>query len=137
MAVLDATDSAVAPGVVTIASAQAGNGATTNYADRGSAHKRGGTMVRVVAGTGAGPTCTYQIEVSLDASTWDDATYADISDLDTDSTATFAIVADSVVSKVLKHPDSWRYVRVTMSANTNVTNTVDVWFNDNKSFLTA
>lgn len=137
MATKDAKDSAVAPGVVTIASAQAGVGATADVADRGSSHKVGGTLIRIIAATGAGPTCTYQIEVSVDGTTWGNATYADAATPTVDSTATFAITADSVVRKIIKHPTTWRYVRVTMSANTNVTNTVDVWFNDDKSFLTA
>lgn len=135
MPVKDARDTAIAPCLTTIASAQAGNGATTDYADRGTSHKVGGTMVRVVAGAGATPTCTYQIEVSVDASTWGNATYADVSTPNTNTSATFNTTVDAVLSKIIKHPSTWRYVRVTMSANTNVTNTVDVLFNDDKSFL--
>lgn len=137
MAVVGARNSTLAPGLVTIASAQTGNGATTDVADRGTSHKVGGTMVRVIAAAGATPTCTYQIEVSADGSTWANATYADVSTPTTDVTSTFVITTDSVVRKILKHPTVWRYVRVTFSANTNVTNTVDIVFNDTKSFLTA
>lgn len=135
MATRDARNSALAPGMVTIANAQVGNGATTDIADRGTSHKIGGTVVRVIAGAGSTPTCTYQIEVSVDANSWSNATYADISTPTTDSTATFQATTDIVIRKIIKHPTSWRYVRVTMSANTNVTNTIDVLFNDNDSFL--
>lgn len=135
MAVRDARNSAAAPGVVTIANAQTGNGVSTDVADRGASHKRGGTVVRIIAGAGATPTCTYQIEVSADGASWVNATYADFSTPTVDSTASFSLTTDSVVRKIIKHPTTWRYVRVTMSANTNVTNTIDVWFNDVKSFL--
>lgn len=135
MATKIARGSAIAPGVITIAEAQAGDGVTEDIADRGTSHKIGGTSIRIIAGAGATPTCTYQIEVSDDASTWSNATYADESTPTVDSTSTFDIVSDSVVRKIIKHPTTWRYVRVTMSANTNVTNTIDVWFNDRKSFL--
>lgn len=137
MATKEARSSAVAPNVVTIAAAQTGNGATTDIADRGTSHKLASTIIRVIAGAGATPTCTYQIEVSADASSWSNATYADISTPTTDTTATFVITTDSVVQKIIKHPSMWRYVRVTFSANTNVTNTVDVLFRDGKSWLTT
>jgi hypothetical protein len=137
MAVLMARDAAQLPNVVSIAEAQAGNGVTTHVADRGSSHKVGGTMIRVIAAAGATPTCTYLIEVSTDGSTWGAATYADAATPTTDTTATFNTTVDSVLRKIIKHPTMWRYIRVTMSANTNVVNTVDVLFNDEKSFLSS
>lgn len=136
MATKVANDSAVAPGVVAIAEALAGN-AATDSADRGSSHKKGGTMIRVIAGAGATPTATYQIQVSTDNSTWANATYSDRATPTVDTTSTFVITTDSVVHKIIKHPTTWRYIRVNITLNTNVTNTVDVWFNDDKSFLTT
>jgi hypothetical protein len=135
MATLDARDSAVAPGVVVIAEAQAGNGASTHIADRGPSHKVGGTMVRVIPAPGATPTCTYAIEVSSDGTNWAAATYADIATPNTDVATTFVLTTAVIARKILKHPTMWRYIRVTMSANTNVTNTIDVWFNDRKDFI--
>ena len=130
-----ARDSAIAPGIVTIAAAQTGNGNTTDYADRGPWSKRNGTVVRIITGVGATPTCTYQIQVSADASTWVNATYADIGTPTSDSTATFAITTNTVAQKIVKHAQAWRYIRVVFSANTNVTNTVDIVFNDYKAYV--
>jgi hypothetical protein len=130
MATLDARSVALAPGVCRISAAQAGNGVSTHIADRGPSHKLNGTVVQVAAAAGATPTCTYAIEVSADGTNWVAATYADISTPTTDTTATFVITADVVARKIVKHAQQWRYVRVTYSANTNVTNTTDVLFND-------
>jgi len=135
MATLEARSAAVAPGVVSIAEAQAGTGVTTHIADRGPSHKVGGTMIRVIPAPGATPTCTYQIEVSADGTTWGNATYADWATPNTDVSTTFVLTTAVIARKILKHPANWRYVRVTMSANTNVTNTIDVWFNDGRDFI--
>jgi len=120
---------------VRIAAAQTGNGATTDYADRGPSHKINGTVISVTAMIGATPTCTYAIEVSADGTTWGAATYADVSTPTTDVATTFVITTNTVARKIVKHPAVWRYVRVTMSANTNVTNTIDVEYNDGKKFV--
>lgn len=120
---------------VTIAAAQAGNGVSTNFADRGPSHKTNGTVVSVTTAVGATPTCTYQIEVSADGVTWGNATYADVSTPTTDVSTTFVITTSTIVRKIVKHPSPWRFVRVTMSANTNVTNTIAVEYNDGKRFV--
>lgn len=118
---------------VRIASALTGNGQTTDYADRGASPKVNGTKVAIHTTVGATPTCTYQIEVSSNASSWVAATYADVSTPTVDSTSTFAITTAGLVEKIVKL-SNWRYIRVTMSLNTNVTNTIDIVFNDGKKF---
>ena len=135
MAVLLATPAADNWETVRIAAAQTGNGASTNSADRGPSHKINGTVVSIITAVGATPTCTYAIEVSADGSSWSAATYADQSTPTTDVATTFVITTNTIVRKIVKHPAVWRYVRVTMSANTNVTNTIDVEYNDGKKFV--
>lgn len=135
MATIPAEDSAVAPGVATLSDGQTGNGASTNVADRGESHKKNGTMIVVSTAAGATPTCTYQIEVSVDGTTWVNATWADSATPTSDGTGTFALTTSTRVKKIVKHAQNWRYVRVTMSANTNVTNWIDVWFNDAKKWV--
>lgn len=125
----------LAPAIVTIASAQTGNGVTTNIADRGTAQKPAGTIIRIITIAGATPTCTYAIEVSADGSVWTAATYADIGTPTTDVAVTFALTSSTTVQKIVKMPAIWRYVRVTFSANTNMTNTVDVLFSDAKKLI--
>lgn len=128
MATVDARASGLNPSVVSLSAAQTGNGASTNVADRGVSHK-GWAIVKITTLIGATPTCTYAIEVSLDNSNWVAATYADISTPTTDVATTFAITTATTVQKIVK-PTGWRYVRVTYSANTNVTNTTDLLYSD-------
>ena len=131
MATLLARASGRTPEVVTLSASQTGNGASTNVADRGSSHKGG--VVRITTQIGATPTCTYQIEVSADGTTWANATYADIATPTSDSTASFALTTNTVVQKIVKQATTWRYVRVTMSANTNVTNNIDFLYDDGQA----
>jgi hypothetical protein len=128
MAVIEGRPSGRTPEVVNLSIAQTGNGASTNVVDRGPSHKNG--IVRILTVAGATPTCTYAIEVSADGTNWVAATYADISTPTTDTTATFVITTSTIVQKIVKSPTTWRYCRVTYSANTNVTNTVDFLYDD-------
>ena len=130
MAVLDSRASGLPASTVRLSTDQAGTGASTNVADRGVAHKGG--IVRIAATAGATPTCTYALEVSVDGTNFVAATYADLSTPTVDTAATFALTTTTTVSKIIKQPNSWRYFRVTYSANTNVTNTVDFLFSDAK-----
>jgi hypothetical protein len=43
------------------------------------------------------------------------------------SVATFVITTATTVYKILRTGHPWRFLRLTYSANTNVTNTTDVW----------
>lgn len=135
MAIKDARSAAIAPGIVRIANAQAGTGPTTDIADRGPSHKVNGTVVQIYTAIGATPTCTYAIEVSADGTNWVAATYADSATPSTDVATTFVITTANTVRKIVKHTQAWRYVRVNMSANTNVTNTIDVLYNDNAKWV--
>lgn len=134
MATLDARASGGNPNVTPILVATGGN-VTTDVADRGPSHKINATMIRISAGAGATPTCTYAIQVSVDGSSWVAATYADSATPTSDTTATFALTTDTTVRKIVKHAQQWRYIRVTTSANTNVTNWIDVLYNDAKAWV--
>lgn len=108
-----------------LATAQTGNGQTTNIVDRG--RLSGPALLRITTTVGATPTCTYAIEGSADGSDWFSVAYADSATPETVSVATFAITTTTTVRKILRPDHPWRYLRVTYSANTNVTSTVDVW----------
>jgi hypothetical protein len=124
----------LATGTVNLCTAQAGNGATTNIADRGStvgagdrASTTGPALLRIVTTVGATPTCTYLVEASANGSDWFAAPIADPATPETVSVATFAITTATTTIKFLRPGHAWRYVRITFSANTNVTNTADLW----------
>lgn len=117
-------------GVATISAAQTGNGATTDFADlstRTDANLLGYPVVKITTTVGATPTCTYAIEGSMDGSSWYPVSYADIATPTTLSQATFAISTATTTRKVVQPVTPCRFLRITFSANTNVTNTVDVY----------
>lgn len=115
----------VVPNSARIAAAQAGNGASTDIVDRGAA--TGPALVSITTAVGATPTCTYAIEGSADGANWVPVAIADPATPETPSVATFAITTATTTHKLIRPGHPWRFLRVTFSANTNVTNTVDVF----------
>lgn len=108
-----------------LSTGQTGNGASTNSADRGN--RQGSALLVITTTVGATPTCTYAIEGSVDGTNWFSVAYADSATPETMSVATFAITTATTVYKILRINHPWRYLRLNYSANTNVTNTADVW----------
>jgi hypothetical protein len=109
------------PNVAQLSSAQTGNGQSTNVADRGGS--TGTALLTITTTVGATPTCTYAIEGSADGTDWFNVAYADAAAPETPSVATFAITTATTVRKILRPNHPWRELRLTYSANTNVTNT--------------
>lgn len=124
MATVDATPSGGLPDTANLSTAQTGNGASTNVADRGGS--TAAALLTITTTVGATPTCTYAIEGSVDGSAWFAVAYADSATPETVSVATFAITTATTVRKILRPNHPWRYLRVSYSANTNVTNTADL-----------
>jgi hypothetical protein len=114
------------PNSASLSATQTGNGTSTNVVDRGAAVERS-ALLRITTTVGATPTCTYAIEGSADGTNWFAVSYADSATPDTGSVATFAITTATTVYKILRPGQPWRYLRITYSANTNVTNTADIW----------
>ena len=114
------------PNSASLSSAQTGNGTSTNIVDRGAFTERP-ALLKLTTTVGATPTCTYAIEGSADGTSWFAASYADSATPDTGSVATFAITTAGTAYKILRADQPWRYLRLTYSANTNVTNTADVY----------
>lgn len=113
------------PNKADLSAAQTGDGASTNIVDRGGA--TGPALLTITTTVGATPTCTYAVEGSADGSDWFPVAFADAATPETMSVATFAITTATTVRKILRADHPWRYLRVTYSANTNVTNTTNVW----------
>jgi hypothetical protein len=124
MATLDAAPSG-APDQASLSATQSGNGQSTNIADRGGA--RGPALLKVTTTVGATPTVTIAVEGSADGTNWFNIPYADSATPTTVSVATFVITTATTVYKLLQVDQPWRFVRLTYSANTNVTSTADVW----------
>jgi hypothetical protein len=107
-----------------LSNAQAGNGVTTNVVDRGTT--LGPASVVIVTAVGSTPTCTYQLEGSLDNSAWNPLSSADSGTPTTFTTATFVITTATTTTRIVNPASAARYIRLTLSANTNVTNTINV-----------
>lgn len=123
--ILTDTGAPYSPADINLGTAQTGNAATTNIIDRGG--RTGPVLVQIVTTVGASPTCTYAIEGSVDAANWFAVPYADPATPATAAVATFAITTATTTRKYVLSGYPWRYLRVNMTANTNVTSTIDVW----------
>lgn len=121
------------PTGTSLSDAQTGAGNSTNTWDYGDLGQFGNNvrtkplLVRIVTTIGLTPTCTYAIEGSTDNTTFAALEFADISDPTTFGTATFDITIAGTAVKLVKPQQVFKYLRVVYSANTNVTNTVDVF----------
>lgn len=113
------------PGSANLSTGQTGNGASTNDVDRGD--NLGPGLLVLTTAVGATPTCTYLIEGSVDRADWYPIPYADPVTPGTTSVATFAVTTAGTTRRYLLGNYPWRFVRVSYSANTNVTNTATVW----------
>jgi len=108
-----------------IATAQTVGGVTANVLDRGE--QSGVASVFIVTTIGATPTATYQVEGSADNGSWTPLSTADSATPTTFSTATFAITTATTTVRIVNPASgSARYIRVTISAVTNVTSTINV-----------
>lgn len=111
-----------------LANAQAGNGVATNIVQRRSDRTGVPALLRIV--TVAGTTCTYLIEGSPDNSTWFPLPTQDITTAGPPgalTSATFTITTSTTTWKLIPVDFPWTYVRITFSANTGITNTVDLF----------
>lgn len=124
MATLEADPAGGGPESVNLSSAQTGNGASTNVLDRGRA--TGPALLKITTTVGATPTVTILIEGSADGTNFFPAAYADSATPATLVGTTFVITTATTVYKLLPDGQPWRYLRLTYSANTNVTSTADV-----------
>lgn len=107
-----------------LATGMTGTGATANVLDRGE--QSGYASITIVTTVGATPTCTFQLEGSPDNSSWNPLSSADSATPTVFSTATFAITtATTTIRFVNPASGSARYIRMTLSANTNVTATIE------------
>jgi hypothetical protein len=111
------------PSSVNLSTGQTGTGASTHIADRGD--HRGPALLKIVSLIGATPTVTIAIEGSLDGADWYPVAYKD-TPIAADSISTFVITTATTTRKTLPANQPWRYLRLTLSANTNVTITADV-----------
>lgn len=122
MATVKTTDGAF--GNVTLSSAQTGNGASTNVADRGT--DRTAAILKIVSTIGATPTVTVNIEGSANGSDWINVAYATTAAPETPVVAALTITTAVTSFYILRPGHPWRFLRLNLSANTNVTLTAEL-----------
>lgn len=111
-----------------LSNAQTGTGASTNVAQRRfDLSPTRPALIRITTTVGSTPTCTYQVEGSPDGTSFFPLATYDASGAASATGATFAITTATTVWRVVPVDTPWTFLRVTMSANTNVTNTIDAW----------
>lgn len=114
-----------APPTVNLSSAQTGNGDSTNTLDRGNT--TGPALLKVTTTVGATPTVTVNISGSADGTNFFNVAYAVSGTPETVTVAAITITTATTNYYILRADHPWRYLRLSYSANTNVTSTADVW----------
>lgn len=114
---------------VNMSAAQVGNGVATNVVARRryDLPLSRASMMRIVTTVGATPTCTYFIEGSANQVDWWPLPNIDLATVGTLVDATFTIVVAGTMWRMIPVDIPWSFMRMTYSANTNVTNTTDVF----------
>lgn len=120
MATLKVSDAA---GAVRLQNGQTGNAVSTNVVDRNAG--RGPGLLKIVSAIGATPTVTVNIEGSCDGVDWLNVPYATQAAPETPVVAALTITTAVTSYYRLRPLHAWRFLRLVMSANTNVTLTTD------------
>ena len=123
----DSTRARLSPAMagVNLATAQAGNGDSTNTADRGGL--TGGGAVVITSAIGATPTVTVNIQGSVDGVAWFNVPYALVATPRTFVLTALTITTAVTTSYILQELVPWRFLKLVLSANTNVTLTADLY----------
>jgi hypothetical protein len=114
-----------APGAVSLSAAQTGNGQSTNVVDRGGS--TGAALLKITTTVGATPTVTIAVEGSADGTNWFSVPYSLPATPTTVAVSNVVITTATTNYYYLQADFPWRFLRLTFSANTNVTVTADAW----------
>lgn len=125
MATITAIGAGGFPDTARLSAAQTGNGVSTNILDR-----LGGTgepsLLEITTTIGATPTVTINVEGSVDGTTWWNVPYSEVATPQTYAVAAIVITTATTRRLILPRDIPWRFLRLSLSANTNVTVTADV-----------
>ena len=107
--------------------AQTGNADSTNTLQRTGDYNRRAPVLRIVSTIGATPTVTVNIKGSVDGTTFYNIPYSPMAALN-DWTVAALVITTAVTSLYQFMPgQSWNYIKVVMTLNTNVTLTTDLF----------
>jgi hypothetical protein len=109
---------------VPLSVAQTGNGDSTNIALRSGA---GGGSVVITSAIGATPTVTVNIQGSADGVAWFNVPYALVATPRTFVLTALTITTAVTTTYLLQELVFWRYLKLALTANTNVTLTATAY----------
>jgi hypothetical protein len=112
-------------GVANLSTGQVTSAPSDNVVDRGGSV--GPALLRLTTTVGATPTCTYLVEGSASGTIWFPIQNADSATPQTLVITTFVITTAGTFFRLIPALIPVRFLRVTYSANTNVTNTLDAF----------
>lgn len=111
---------------VNLSTTQTGNADSTNTMDRG--YTLGGACaLKIVSTIGATPTVTVNILGSPDGTNFYNVPYALVATPETPVVSAITITTAVTTIYILRPAQPWRFLKINMSANTNVTLTVDAF----------
>lgn len=116
------TGTMVLPGV-NLCTTLGGNVDSTNTIDRGAIRRPG--LLKIVSVAGATPTVTVNILGSMDGTNFFNIGYAVQSTPETVTVAAITITTSTTAYYVIRD-GPWRFLKLNLSANTNVTLTADI-----------
>lgn len=116
---------ASAEGGVNIATALTGNNPSPDILDRHS--DREACLLRLISTIGATPTVNVTIQGSMDGTNWRNVPYGTQSAPETVTQADIVITTATTTYAILRPNHPWRYLRINLTLNTNVTITADVF----------
>lgn len=124
MPTLEASPTLQGPDSVQLSNAQTGNGQSTNVMDRGGAV--GPALLKLTTTVGATPTVTITIEGSADGVNFYPVAYA-LATAPTSVVVANIVITTATTNYYIIQPNvPVRFLRLTYSANTNVTTTADL-----------
>lgn len=110
---------------VPLSEAQTGNGDSTNVALRPYASNPAAIVITTTVG--ATPTVTVNIQGSVDGTAFYNIPYALVATPETLTVAAITITTAVTTTYLLRPNHAWRFVKLVLSANTNVTLTATAY----------
>jgi len=108
----------------TLCTGQTGNGDSTNIWDRGNL--RGPALLTIVSTIGGSPTVTVTIQGSMDGSVWWSIPYSLPATPETLAVAALTITTAVTGNYILRGSHPWRFMKLLLASNNNVTLTATV-----------
>jgi hypothetical protein len=113
------------PANAVLCTSQTGTGPSTNVVDRGGTLNP--ALLVIVSTVGATPTVTVDIQGSVDLVNWFNVSYGTAAAPETPVVTALTISTATTGFYIMRPNQPWRYLRLNLSSNTNVTLSAVLW----------